>query len=547
MQRSSQIQLGAQARASIQRGFDQMADLLEVTLGPLGRTVAITRDANPRTRAPDIVIDGSELAQRVYAVPNQFTSMGLRLARQLATQMQERVGDGGTTAVVLSRAMIRASNKCVAAGFDPMQLRHGLEKVSAAVIRAIEQSASALKAEKHILALAQTLIGNETLATLLTECFDVVGPQGHIEVRPSQSVGHDREYIQGVMWNEGWASSHFVTQGGLAKLERPYVLCTNHRLTTAAQLMPIMSAISAQPHAISAQPEARGLVVIAFAIQGEALNLLVTNKTRGTMPILAMNAPGVGAERFEILNDLAVLTGAKLFAEEAGDRIENASLADLGSANDVQAIRSSFTIVGGKGKPPAIRARINALRQEQKQTTDLDAKRQLAERIGKLLGGVALLRVGGASEAEREFLKKRCEEAVRVIRLGMEHGIVAGGGAAYLAAIAAVDEVVLSEEEAPARQIFKDALQAPFRAIVRNSGEEANPLAQQALAQGAGVGFDVRRMALVNMLDANIVDPLAVVIAAVQTATSAAVMALTTEAAVHKPRSNRDDDVSFRP
>jgi len=233
MQRSSQIQLGAQARASIQRGFDQLADLLEVTLGPLGRTVAITRDANPRTKAPDIVIDGSELAQRVYAVPDRFASMGLRLARQLAAQMQERVGDGGSTAVVLSRAMIRASNRCVAAGFDPMQLRHGLEKVSVAVIQAIEQSAGALKSEKHILALAQTLTGNETLAKLLAECFDVVGPQGHIEVRPSQSIGHDREYIQGVLWNEGWASSHFVTQGGVARLERPYILCTTHRLTSA--------------------------------------------------------------------------------------------------------------------------------------------------------------------------------------------------------------------------------------------------------------------------------------------------------------------------
>jgi len=540
MQRSSQIQLGAQARASIQRGFDQLADLLEVTLGPLGRTVAITRDANPRTKAPDIVIDGSELAQRVYAVPDRFASMGLRLARQLAAQMQERVGDGGSTAVVLSRAMIRASNRCVAAGFDPMQLRHGLEKVSVAVIQAIEQSAGALKSEKHILALAQTLTGNETLAKLLAECFDVVGPQGHIEVRPSQSIGHDREYIQGVLWNEGWASSHFVTQGGVARLERPYILCTTHRLTSAAQLMPIMSALSAQP-------EARGLVVIAFAIQGDALNLLVTNKVRGAMPTLAINAPGVGAERIEILRDLATLTGARLFAEEAGDRLENATLADLGSANEVQAIRSSFTIVGGKGKPPAIRARINTLRQAQKQATDLDEKRLLAERVGKLLGGVALLRVGGASESERQFLKKRCEEAVRVIRLGMEHGIVAGGGVAYLAAIAAIDAVPLSADEAPAKQIFKDALQTPFQAIVRNSGEEANPLTQQAMARGAGVGFDVRRMRLVNMLEANIVDPLAVVTAAVQTATSAAAMAMTTEAAVHKPRSNRDDEVSFRP
>lgn len=539
MQPSTRVQFGLQARQSLQRGFNQLADLLAISIGPLGRNVAISRDASPHGSAPDLLRTGSEIAQRLYALPDRFESMGLLLARRLTHEMLDQVGDGSATAVVIAQAMLAEGLKCIAAGYSPVHLRDGIAQAVAAACAAIATTARPVRAEQDIVGMAQAIVGDVALANLMAECFDVVGEQGHIEVRPSQSVKHDREYIAGAMWNEGWASSHFVTQGSTARLEEPFVLCTTHRLSDVAALLPIMTAISEQH-------SKRGLVVIAFAVEGQALNLLLTNKAHGVMPTLAINAPGVGTDRYEILQDLAILTGAKLLAEEAGDRVERATLVDLGQASEVQAIRSTFTLVGGKGRPAAIRVRINDLRKVQQQETERMVRDRLSERIGKLQGGVALLRVGGATETEQNYLKARCEVAIRTVRAAIRGGVVPGGGAAFLAGLGAVSGLDLSADAKPAQRILRAALLAPMRAIVMNNGSEPAPVLQQAMRQCEGV-FDVRSKQIVNAYTAGIVDPLMVVITALQTAASTAIMALSVDALVHKPRSTRDQDVELTP
>lgn len=532
------------ARESLHSGMALLAAAVEPTLGPLGRLVAIECETNPRTKAPDLLNDGATIARRIWALPDRWQTMGLLMARHAAAQVEEAVGDGGSTTILLAHAMVTEGLKHIAAGCDPMRLRHGLECALPVALQAIERTARPLRDGRHILSLAAAITGRDDLARLIHECFDVVGEHGAIEVRPSHSVAHDREYIQGALWNEGWKSSHFVTQGGAAVLERPYLLFTTHRLTKASQLAPLMSALI---ESNAARKEQRGLVVIAFGIEGDALNILVTNKARGVLPALAIHAPGAGNDRFEILYDLATLCGGKLFAEEAGDRVESARLADLGQADEVNAIRSAFTVTGGKGRPAAIRQRIAELRRSLAQTTDRAERDRLTERIGKLLGGVALLRVGGATEAERSHLMQRAEEAVRTIRIGMEDGLVPGGGAAFLAAIPALAELRLTGDEATARAILQRALSAPMSAIIRNAGHEPAPLIHEAMARGNGFGFDVRTGAVTDMWAANIVDPLRVVTTALRTATSCAAMTLTTEALVHKPRSTRDEEVMLDP
>jgi chaperonin GroEL len=521
-----------------------LADAVEPALGPHGRLVAIQRETGPKDKAPELLNDGAAIARRIWALPDRWQTMGLLLARHMAAQVEEAVGDGGSTAIVLARAIVAAGQKHIAAGCDPMQLRRGMEKALPVALTAIEHSAQPLDDDRHILALTTAITGRNDLAKLIQECFEVVGPHGVIEVRPSQSVAHDREYIQGVLWNEGWKSSHFVTSGGAAVLQQPYVLCATHRLTTAAQLAPLMGALI---EANAANKQSRGLVVIAFAIEGDALNILVTNKARGVLPALAIHAPGAGNDRFEILRDLTTLCGGKLLAEEAGDRVEAATLSDLGQADEVNAVRSAFTITGGKARPAALRQRIAEIRKLMPNAASTVERDRLSERAGKLLGGAALLRVGGATEAERAHLMARAEEAVRVVRIGMESGVAPGGGAAYLAAVPALAALRLPGDEAPASAILRQAMLAPMSALARNAGHDPAPVVHAALAQGAGCGFDVRTGTLTDMCAANIVDPLKVVTTALRAAVSCAAMTLTTEALVHKPRSVRDDDVRLDP
>ena len=525
------------ARQALRKGFNVLADTMAVALGPRGRLIAVSRD-NPR-RPPELLNDGATIARRFLGLPSRFETMGAFLARHIAWQVEEAVGDGATTAVVIARQVINEADRHIAAGYNPMLLRRGLEKALDVALAELARLARPLESPDQIRTLATAITGDETLGRYVEEVFDVVGPYGAVEVRSHYGREHTVRYVNGTHWNQGWASSYFTTDGGAAILHNPYILLTNRHLSTADELLPVLEQVR--------RVGERGLVVIAPAVKGDALNILVTNKMRGALPTLAIKAPGLGPEKTEVLQDLAVMTGGRLFRVEAGDRIEKATLADLGQAREVQAIRSGFTIIGGKGRPAAIRQRSQELRSRIPTAAYGRERNRLVERAGKLLGGVAQIEVGGATESERDYFKDRTTEAVHVVRHGLQGGIVPGGGVAYLACLPALDTLCLPDEEMAGVRILADALTAPMCAILTNSGYEASSILAHIRSRGNGYGYDVMRGEMTDFMAANIVDPLKVAQVALETGVSGAMMALTTEVLVHKPRSNRSDEVDFRP
>lgn len=533
----SRILYAPQARRALCRGFNQLAATLEVALGPRGRLVAVAKDN--RRKPPELLDDGATIARRFLGLPNHFENMGAFLARHIAWQVEEAAGDGTTTAVVIARHILNETNRYVSAGHDAMALRRGIDKALSALLAELQAMARPLTEARQIKALATTITGNETLGDLIEEIFDTVGPHGAVEVRNNYARVHDRRYIRGVHWNNGWISSYFCTEGGKAILKNPYLLFTDRLLSSAAELVPIMEAVRQGG-------DERGLVVIAPVVEGEALNVLVANNNRGLLPSLAIKAPGLGSEKTAVLEDLAALCGGRVFLKAADERLEKATLADLGQAEEVQAIRSSFTVIGGKGRPAAVRERAELLRKQIPGAAYGRERDRLIERSGKLMAGVGLLFIGGASDVERDFLKERAQEAISVVRAGLIDGIVPGGGAAFLACLPVLDRLSLPDDEAAALAILRGALEAPARAIIANAGLEPTPILA-CLRDRPGYGFDVVAETFVDMATSAIVDPVRVLYVALQTAVSGAMTALTTEVLIHKPRHNRDEDVSFQP
>lgn len=527
-----------EARRLLLTGFDKMSRMIRVTLGPRGRTIAVARDN--RRRAPELLNDGALIARRFTGFTNRFETMGAFLARHIAWQVEEAVGDGATTAVVIAQSIINEANRYVMAGFNPMRIRIGMEKALAVVLAELEQQARPLHNPAQIRAMAASITGDENIGKYTEEIFDVVGAYGAVQVRTNYGRDHNSRFINGTFWNQGWASSYFTTEGGTAIIKDPYILFTNRVLNRADELLPVLEKVQGTG-------EGRGLVVIAPTISGDALNILVTNKTRGSMQTLGIKAPGLGPEKADVLTDLAVLTGGRVFYVEADDRVERATLADLGQAREVQAIRSGFTLIGGKGRPAAIRQRAQELRSRLPQAPYGRERNRLVERSGKLQGGVGLLEIGGSTETEREYLKERAQEAVDVVRLGLQGGIAAGGGIAYLACLPVLQNLALSDEEAPGAAILAHALRAPIYAILENSGVDASSVLDQLAGMGDGCGYDVMSKEFTNMWAANIVDPVKVLHVALETGVSGALMALTTDVLVHKPRHNRNQEVDFRP
>jgi chaperonin GroEL len=535
----SRILYAPEARRALNRGFNKMAAAMRVALGPRGRLVAVNR-GNPR-KPPELLNDGAAIARRFLGLPNRFETMGAFLARHIAWQVEKAVGDGTTTAVVIAQQILNEADRYIAAGHNGMALRRGMEKGLAAVQAELASLARPLEDPRQVTALAAGITGSEELGRYIEEIFDTVGPHGAVEVRNSYARVHDRRYIRGVMWNNGWISSYFCTEGGKALLHDPYLLFTNRHLSSAAELAPIMEKVR------NSGGGKRGLVVIATSVESDALNMLVTNKSRGVLPTLAIKAPGLGTEKAEVLEDLAALCGGRVFLEVTGDRLEKATLDDLGQADEVQAIRSSFTVVGGKGRPADVRRRADELRHQLPKASYGRDRDRLLERSGKLMGGVGLLQIGGASDVERDHMKERAEEAVRIVRIGLLDGVVPGGGAAFLAAAAALDHLDLPDDEVAALPILRGALEAPTRAIIANAGLEPNPILARLRESAPGCGFDVVQETFVDMADTAIVDPVRVLQAALETGVSGALMALTTDVLVHRPRHNRDEDVSFDP
>jgi chaperonin GroEL len=524
---TNRVRFGLAARQALKRGFDQLADLAQVTLGPVGGVVAVERIAS-RNSGHEMLTDTGTIVRRIIELPGRFENMGAMLARHMAWRVHEDVGDGAATALVIAQSLIADSVKYVAAGYNAMSLWHGIRALQPHVEARMKALAEPLEDAERIRSLATSIVGNEELGRFIEEIFDVVGPRGFVEVRGAYGFENDREYVEGVYWDAGWVSPYFADKntGTQATIQRPYILITDYELDSAQDLVPVLQRVRAV--------EGKSLVVIAANVKESALNLMVSNNAKGTLRMLALKAPRYGEMRAGVLEDMAIACGARFVRKDAGDAIAQVTVEDLGRAQTVVCNRSTFTLIGTMGRPQAIRERIRTLQAAREGSDDKERHKDLDERVGKLLGGTALLHVAGQTKEDREQRKDIAETAVQVVRLGLEGGVVAGGGSAYVSALPALDEVQLNGDAAPAKDMLRRALLAPITCLVRNAGYDPGPVVAQVLDSPAGWGFDVLQGEYVDMLAANIVDPLPTAHAAFRLGVSAAAMALTTDALIHR-------------
>lgn len=526
-----------EARALLKRGADQMAWVLRATLGPTARVVAIEK-LTSRAEAPEILDDGATIARRIIEIPNRYVNMGAMLIRHLAWKQHEAVGDGTATAAVLAHAVLSEATRYIAAGGNPMLLKRGVEKALHVALEELKALSTPLETADQVAALATAATGDPEMGGYIGEMFDIVGRDGYIQVMESPSIKTDREYVEGVIWDRGYLSPYMVTDPERmeAVLDDALVLVTDHIIKRASELIPVMEKVH--------QAGFKNFFIVANDIESEPLSLLVANKQQGVLTTLAVKAPGYGDRRIRILEDLAIITGGRPFLDDAGDRLEEARLEDLGRAQRVWANRDYFSIIGGYGDPARIRQRIAMIKSELPTVTDDYEREKMRERLGKLAGGVAILRVGAATKTELEEKKNRAERAVALIRAAVEEGVVPGGGAAYLALIPALERIEAQGDEKVGVRILQRALEEPLRAIVENAGYESDPIIAELQTRPRGWGFDVLRGTFVDMREAGILDATKVLRLALEKGVSGAIMAFTTEALVLR---NLEYDLNLNP
>ena len=513
------------ARQALKRGVDELANLLRPTLGPHPRVVAVERAAQ-RHKAPEILDDGATILRRILQLPNRDMDIGAMLLRHALWQLHQEVGDGTATAAVLFQAILRQGVRYVAAGNDPMRLRREIEQGLTVVRTSLQAMARPLEGESRIAQVAEALCQDRELALLLGEIFDIVGAEGYVRVEGGRHRGLEREYVEGVYWEGGWLSSSFVTDPVRQEtvLNEPAILITDLHINQAGQLAPVMDRV--------VQAGIPSLLVIAGSVSDDALTILIATQKAGRLGTLAVRAPSFGAQRVGILQDIAILTGGSVLSSWAGMELSSAQLEHLGRARRAWANRDYFGIVGGKGDARALRSRIHQVRAEIQGTQDNDERDKLRQRLGRLLGGVAILRIGASTQTELEARKAVAERAVATLRRALQGGVVPGGGVALLACQPALQETVGS-------RILSRALEEPLRVIAENAGYEPGTIVAHVRASPPGWGFDARRGQMVDLWQEGILDPVVVLQAAVATAVSGAVMALTTDVLVHRRRSPR--------
>ncbi len=515
------INYDVDARTSLKRGVDKLADAVKVTLGPKGRNVVIDK----KFGAPTMTKDGVTVAKEIE-LENSVENMGAQMVREVASKTSDVAGDGTTTATVLAQAIITEGLKNVTAGANPMDLKRGIDH---AVTQTIDYLKSISKdvSNKEEIAQVGTISANNdnSIGELISEAMEKVGNEGVITVEEAKSTETFLETVEGMQFDRGYLSPYFVTNADNmeAELENPYILIHEKKISNMKELLPVLEKVV---------QAGRSLLVIAEDIEGEALATLVMNKLRGSFKVAAIKAPGFGDRRKAMMQDIAVLTGGIVISEEQGYKLENADISYLGEARNVTIDKDNTTIVEGKGKQDAVLARINEIKvQIEKSTSDYD-KEKLQERLAKLSGGVAVLNIGAATEVELKEKKARVEDALHATRAAVKEGIVAGGGVALLRAIDAIDTKGLPNDEAVGAGILKKALEAPCRMIVNNAGLEESVVVNKIKESKGSNGFDARHEEYVDMLKAGILDPTLVTRTAVQNAASIAGLLLTTEATV---------------
>ncbi len=508
------------ARRSLKRGIDRLADAVKVTIGPKGRNVVLDK----KFGSPTITNDGVTIARDIE-LEDPFENMGAQLLKEVATKTDDVAGDGTTTAVVLGQALVSEGLRNVTAGANPMVLKHGIERAVEVIVEEIKAAARPVDSRDQIAAVAAISAADPEVGEIIAEVMDKVGKDGVITVEEGQSLGLEKEYTEGMQFDRGYISAYFVTNPDRmeAVLENAKILVTDKKISAVADILPALE---------KAVQVGRPMLMIAEDVDGEALATLVVNKLRGTIQVLAVKAPGFGDRRKEMLRDIAILTGATVISEEVGRKLDSVTAEDLGEARRIVATKDDTTIVDGAGREPDIKARMNQIKAQIEETTSDYDREKLQERLAKLAGGVAVIKVGAATEVELKEKKHRIEDALSTTRAAVEEGIVAGGGVTLLQAIPALDALKLEGDEAVGVDIVRHALEAPARQIADNAGARGEVVIDQVKGLPKGHGFDALKGEYADMFERGIVDAAKVTRSALQNAASIAAMVLTTETLV---------------
>ena len=499
-----------------------LADAVKVTLGPKGRNVVLDKGFG----SPTITNDGVTIAKEIE-LEDKFENLGAQLIKEVAEKTNDVAGDGTTTATVLAQAMIAEGLKNIAAGANPMSLRRGIEKGTKAAVEALRKSAKPVSGKEEIAQVASISADNVEVGGLIAEVMDMVGRDGVITVEEGQSIGLEKEVVEGMQFDQGYTSPYMVTDTARMEsaLDDPYIFITDKKISSAQEIVPLLEKVVA-----SGKKE---LVIIAEDVDGEALTTIVLNKLRGVFNCLCVKAPGYGDRKKEMLSDIAILTGAQVASGETGFKLEEVELTDLGRARRVIADKDKTTVVEGKGDQAAIKDRIKQIKaQIEKTDSDFD-KEKMQERLAKLSGGVGVIKVGAATEIELKELKHRIEDALSATKAAVEEGIVSGGGVALVDVIRSIDDVqTVDSDEKVGLKMLRKALEAPLRQIAQNAGKDGSVVIEEVRRKEKGIGYNAATDEYVDMIKAGIIDPLKVTRSALQNAASVAAMVLTTETAV---------------
>ncbi|WP_062305661.1 chaperonin GroEL [Alicyclobacillus sendaiensis] len=517
---AKEIRFGEEARRAMMRGVDALADAVKVTLGPKGRNVVLEK----KFGSPLITNDGVTIAKEIE-LEDPYENMGAQLVKEVATKTNDVAGDGTTTATVLAQAMIREGLKNVAAGANPMVLRRGIEKAVTAAVEELKKIAKPVQGRKNIAEVAAISAGSNEIGELIADAMEKVGNDGVITVEESKGFTTELEVVEGMQFDRGYISPYMVTDADKmeAVLDEPLILITDKKVSSIQELLPVLERVV---------QAGRSLLLIAEDVEGEALATLVVNKIRGTFNAVAVKAPGFGDRRKAMLQDIAILTGGQVISEELGLELRNTTLDQLGRARQVRVSKENTIIVDGAGDKSAIQARINQIKAQIEETTSDFDREKLQERLAKLAGGVAVIKVGAATETELKEKKLRIEDALNSTRAAVEEGIVPGGGVALVNVIKALDNVQAEGDELTGVNLVRKALEAPVRQIAENAGVEGSIIVERLKTEQPGIGYNAATGEWVNMFEAGIVDPAKVTRSALQNAASVAATFLTTEAAV---------------
>ena len=519
---AKEIKYGAEARAALEAGVNQLADTVRVTLGPKGRNVVLDKSYG----APLITNDGVTIAKEIE-LEDAFENMGAQLVKEVATKTNDVAGDGTTTATVLAQAMVNAGMKNLAAGANPIILRKGMKKATDVAVDAIAKMSSKVNGKEHIARVAAISAGDEEVGQLVADAMEKVSGDGVITIEESKTMLTELDLVEGMQFDRGYISAYMATDMDKmeATLENPYILITDKKISNIQEILPILEQI--------VQSGAK-LLIIAEDVEGEALTTLIVNKLRGTFNVVAVKAPGYGDRRKAMLEDIAILTGGQVISSELGLELKDATMDQLGRAKSVKVQKENTVIVDGEGDKAAIEARISQIKKQIEETTSDFDKEKLQERLAKLAGGVAVIRVGAATETEMKEAKLRLEDALAATRAAVEEGIIAGGGSAYIHAAKDVSKLAdtLEGDEKTGAQIVLKALESPLYHIVANAGLEGSVIISKVSESNVGIGFDALKEEYVDMVEAGILDPAKVSRSALQNATSVASTLLTTESVV---------------